>query len=66
MSRIPPKAAFRVIVYVRAGERQHLESHNYDNLAGAIAYRNIALTKRWTRKVEVTMVIDESSPSHPD
>lgn len=66
MSRIPPKAAFRVIVYIRAGERQWMESHNYDNLAGAMAYRNIALCKKFTRKVETLMVLDESSPNHKD
>lgn len=65
MSRIPA-TAYRVIVYIRAGERQWMESHNYTNLAGAIAYRNIALSKKFTRKVETLVVLDESSPSHKD
>lgn len=65
MSRIP-SIPYRVIVTVRAGERQWVESHNYTNLAGAIAYRDIALRKQFTRKVEVLCVLDESTPSHKE
>lgn len=69
MSRIP-NFPFRCIVYKKpmAGS-QHVppaENHNYANLAGAIAYRAIALRRPQTKRVEVIMVMDESSPGHED
>lgn len=63
MSRIP-SFPFRVVVYIRAGEKQWIETHNYGNLAGAMTFRDIALRKQFTKKVEVTVVVDESTPSH--
>lgn len=65
MPRVP--TPFRVVVTTRVGSdgsRQIIESHNYASLAGAITYRDIALKKRNTRRVEVLMVLDESTPSH--
>lgn len=64
MSRIPTYP-FRVVVTKVVGANQQLiENHNYTNLAGAIAYRDIALRKRMTKRVEVMMVLDESTPGH--
>lgn len=62
MSQVP-KYAFRVQVIRRNGPDLHAESHNYENLAGALARREIELTRAGTRKVEVMMVLDESVPS---
>jgi hypothetical protein len=66
MSRVPTYP-FRVVVTKMVGTNQQLiENHNYTSLAGAIAYREIALRKRMTKRVEVLMVLDESTPSHKD
>lgn len=65
MSRVP-SYPFRVIVAVKLGESLRTETHNYQNLASALAYRTIALGKRLTKRVEVVMVIDESTPGHTD
>ena len=60
MSRIP-LYAYRVVVHVElAGGNRRQEQHNYSSLAGAVAYREIALRKRHTKKVEILMVIDET------
>lgn len=66
MSRIP-FYPFRTVVIKRpVGEGQpQVENHNYQNLAGAIAYRDIALRRPNTKRVEVVMVLDESTPGHP-
>ena len=61
MSRIP-SYAFRVMVYRRTAGDPYVEHHNHKELAGAIAGRDIALRKRNTIKVEVMMVIDETTP----
>lgn len=67
MSRIPPGFPFRTVVTKKPnGDRQpQIEQHNYTNLAGAMAYRDIALRRPNTRKVEIIMVLDESTPNHP-
>lgn len=66
MSRIP-SYPFRCVVYrkpIVGGSYPPAENHNYANLAGAIAYREIALRKGTTRKVEIVVIMDESSPAH--
>lgn len=65
MARIP-SLPFRVIVYTRAanGQPTRAEQHNYETLPGANAYRDIALRRSNTRKVETCLVIDESTPAH--
>lgn len=63
MARIP-KYPYRVVTHYKLGDRLHHDQHNYENLAGAIAYREIALRKQRTVKVEVLMVLDESTPAH--
>lgn len=65
MARVPSHP-FRVIVHKsngNGGMHPTLEQHNYTSLPGAIAYRDIALGRTNTRKVEVVMVLDESTPS---
>lgn len=66
MSRIP-SFPYRCVVYRKplagGSARPVPENHNYTNLAGAIAYREIALRKGSTHKVEIIMVMDESTPS---
>lgn len=64
MSRVPSYPYRVLVTRDLAGGKQQTEQHNYSNLAGAIAYRDIQLGKKSTRKVEVVMVIDESTPSH--
>jgi hypothetical protein len=63
MSRMPA-LPYRVMVTVRVGTGLRVENHNYPDLAGAWAYRDIALRKQHTKKVEVSLIIDESTPSH--
>lgn len=69
MARIP-KYPYRVVVTVDTGGRKdgrpvtRLEQHNYETLPGAMTYRLIALGKPRTRKVEVTLCLDESTPEH--
>lgn len=66
MARIPTYA-YRVVVTRRAaGDTQQIETHNYTSLPGAWAYRDTALRRMGTRKVEVMMVLDESTPTHRD
>jgi hypothetical protein len=67
MSRIP-SLPYRVVVHKRAVGLQPPvpENHNYDNLPGAFAYRDIALRRSNTRKVETILVLDESTPDHKD
>jgi hypothetical protein len=59
-----PKYPFRVVMHYKLGDRLVREQHNYENLAGAIAFREIALRKPRTVKIEVMVVLDESTPSH--
>lgn len=66
MSRIPSFPFRCVITRKPVGDNQPaIETHNYSNLAGAIAYRDIALRKQSTKRVEVVAVLDESTPGHP-
>jgi hypothetical protein len=55
-----------IVEVIRAygtGERR-IERKNYRNLAGAIAYRDIALRKADTKSIRILMIIDESTPAH--
>lgn len=63
MSQLP-KYPYRVVVTRRLGFDLASETHNYENLAGAYAFRDIALSKPMTRKVQILLVIDEATPSH--
>jgi hypothetical protein len=65
MARVP-KYPYRVLVSKRLGANLTLESHNYETLPGAWAYRNIALGQNRTARVEIVAVLDESTPSHRD
>ena len=66
MSRIP-SFPFRVMVTKKPMHGSTvlppIENHNYESLAGAISYRDTALCRPNTRKVEVVMVLDETTPS---
>jgi hypothetical protein len=66
MSQVP-RYAFRVVVLTRINGNgdMHSEQHNFVNLAAAVAYREIALGRKHTRKTELLAVLDESTPSHP-
>jgi hypothetical protein len=62
MARVPPYP-YRVIVWKKSRSPfTQLEQHNYSSLPGAWTHRDIALRRPNTRKVEITMVIDESTP----
>lgn len=65
MARIPTYA-YRVIVQRKpvGANPPQIETHNYTDLPGAMAYRAIALSKHTTRRVEVCLVLDESTPDH--
>jgi len=67
MSRIP-NFPFRVVITKKpmTGSTQlpPVENHNYESLAGAIAYRDTALRRPNTRKIEVVMVLDETTPTN--
>jgi len=65
MARVP-KYPYRVLVSKRLGANLTLESHNYETLPGAWAYRNIALNQQRTSRVEIVAVLDESTPAHRD
>lgn len=65
MARVP-KYAYRVNVWRKLGTSVTLESHNYETLPGAWAYREIALGAQRTTRVEVMAVLDESTPYHRD
>jgi hypothetical protein len=67
MSRIP-SFPFRVIVIKKAvGNAQpQSETHNYAELAGAIVYRDTALRRPNTKRVEIHCVLDESTPGYKD
>lgn len=67
MARVPA-LPYRVLVYNKptAGQPHgQMETHNYPNLPGAWTYREIALRRQKTRKVEIIMVLDEATPEHP-
>ena len=62
-----PKLAFRCFVTKKPlgqGGPPQFEQHNYENLPGAWAYRDIALKRPNTKKVEILLVIDESTPEY--
>lgn len=65
MARIPD-LPYRVVVHVEVakGKPWQQHNHNYATLPGATAFREIALNKPLTRKVEVVMVLDVSTPTH--
>jgi hypothetical protein len=65
MSRIG-KYPYRVIIFSALGNELKMETHNYENFAAACSFREIALRRPRTKKVEVVIVLDESTPSHPD
>jgi hypothetical protein len=66
MARVPA-LPYRVYVTVRTGPgTQRIETHNYPDLPGAWTYRDIALRRQSTRKVEISLVLDESTPTHRD
>jgi hypothetical protein len=66
MSRLPT-FPYRCVVFKKPMSGSHQmpppENHNYQNLAGAIAYRAIALRRPSTKRVEIIMVLDESTPA---
>lgn len=64
-SRVPA-LPYRVVVTVRVGTGIRVENHNYPDLPGAWAYRDTALRKPQTKKVELSLIIDESTPTHRD
>lgn len=68
MARVPayPYRTITTVMNGPSGTQQRVEQHNYTNLPGAWAARDIALRKRNTKKVEVVMVLDESTPGHAD
>ena len=43
-----------------------MEHHNYETLRGAMSYRDVLLTRPRTTRVEVLMVLDESTPTHKE
>jgi hypothetical protein len=57
-----PKYAYRVYVLTRNGGDLHSENHNYETLSAAVDFRDIALRKPRTKKVEIVCVLDESTP----
>lgn len=64
MSRVP-SCPFRCIVTRQiANGEQKTEQHNHATLVEAWADREVRLQKTSTKKVEVVMVIDESTPAH--
>ena len=66
MARIPAYPYRVIVTRTNGGAQQHIETHNYANLPGAWAFRDIALRKQNTKRVETVMVIDESTPSQRD
>ena len=61
-----PKCPFRVNLYSRLGDHLRMEHHNYETLPGAMSYRDALLTRPRTTRVEVLMVLDESTPTHKE
>jgi hypothetical protein len=59
MARVPAYA-FRCTV-TKTGPRntQQTEQHNYTNLPSAMSYRDTALKRPNTKKVELVLVLDE-------
>jgi hypothetical protein len=64
MARVP-KYAFRVVLMAVAAEGTRQENHNFETLVAAMTARDMYLRQRRTKKVELWMVLDESTPSHP-
>jgi hypothetical protein len=67
MARVP-SLPFRVVTYRKpvGDNAPQIENHNWPDLPGAWAGRDIALRKHTTRRVEVLLVLDESTPDHRD
>ena len=63
MSRLP-SYPFRVLVYKNGTINMEIETHNYQAMAGAIAYREIALRRPNTKLVEIVVVLDETTPTN--
>jgi hypothetical protein len=65
MARVPD-LPYRVVVHVEVarGKPWRTENHNYSTLPGAMEFRDMAFRKPLTRKVEVLMVLDVSTPAH--
>ena len=61
-----PKCPFSVNLYSRLGDHLRIEHHNYETLRGAMSYRDALLTRPRTTRVEVLMVLDESTPTHKE
>jgi UDP-N-acetylenolpyruvoylglucosamine reductase len=64
MSRVP-SLPFRVVVQPKAhqgGSLPPAETHTFENMATAFAYRDEAIKKPRTRVVTVLMVLDEATP----
>ena len=66
MARIPA-LPYRVVVHKKpmsSGALPPVEQHNYSSLPGATSYRDTALRRPNTKRVEVILVLDESTPDH--
>lgn len=63
MARVP-RYPYRVIVAKRIGDALQLEQYNEENLIGAMVRRTAELTKARVTRVEICMVLDESTPAH--
>jgi len=61
-----PKCPFRVNLYSRLGDHLRMEQHKHETLRGAMSYRDALLTRPRTTRVEVLMVLDESTPTHKE
>jgi hypothetical protein len=67
MSRLP-NFPFRVLVTKRpmtgSTNLPPIENHNYENMAGAICFRDIALRRPNTKMVAIVVVLDETTPTN--
>jgi hypothetical protein len=64
MSRIPALPYVVKIIKRRVnGHAQRDEQHTFATLAGAIDYRNRALLRPSTYRIETLLVIDETTPN---
>lgn len=63
MARIP-NFPFRVIVTQRLGATQQQTSYNEENIVGAMARRDMELRRDRTKRVQIVLIIDESTPDH--
>jgi len=63
MARVP-NTPYRVLVTKRNGDKLNVETYNEENLVGAMTRRDGELRKERVTRVEVCMVLDESTPNH--